>query len=137
MHINDKELFCIYLAALRWAPAWTNHHIIIHSDNQAAVAVINKGTTRSPQVMPFLRHLFWLSATHNFRITAKYIPGLTNVAADAVSRLHQPAKLLEFACLLWGANLSASALNVPLLHHMGFHSALFLSLSYLGTRSGQ
>ena len=137
LHINYKELFSIYLAAVRWAPRWANQHVIIHSDNQPAVAMLNKGTTRNTLVMPYLRHLFWLSATYNFQITAKYIPGLENATADAVSRMHEPAKLFEFANFLCRTSFCASVNNVALLHHMAPNSALFLSLRYLCPGIGQ
>ena len=86
LHITYKEAFSIYLAARHWGPAWANHHIIIHSDNQAAVAMTNKGCTRNPLAMSLL---FWISATFIFRITAKYIPGINNHSPDAISRLHE------------------------------------------------
>ena len=60
MHINYKEAFAIYVAARRWAPFWANHLVIIQCDNEAAVAMINKGSTRNTTVMAWLRHLFWL-----------------------------------------------------------------------------
>ena len=47
-------------------------HVIIHSDSQAAVRIINKGSTKNPLIMGFLRRLFWLSAIYNFRITTRY-----------------------------------------------------------------
>ena len=66
LHINYKEVLAIYSVAKQWATSWSGHHIVIHSDNMAAVAIINKGTCKV--VMGFLRDLFWLSAVCNFRI---------------------------------------------------------------------
>ena len=51
LHINFKEAFAIFLAARRWGSLWANHHVVIRCDNQAAVAMINKGTTANPTVM--------------------------------------------------------------------------------------
>ena len=96
LHINYKEAFAIFLAAKRWGCQWENCHAIIHSDNQATVAMINKGTTSNPLVMSFLRELFWMSATLNFRITARYVPSIDNHISDAISRLHESDKLLFF-----------------------------------------
>lgn len=75
LHINHKETLAIILAAKRWHKAWANKHIIIHSDNQTAVSIINKGSTGNRIIMAELRELFWLSALYNFRIynTARYI----------------------------------------------------------------
>ena len=100
LHINHKEILAIVLAAKRWAPCWTNHRVIIHSDNQAAVQIINKGTTANEVMMDELRHLFWLSALYNFHLSAVYIEGSRNMIADAVSRLHERANLLLFRSIL-------------------------------------
>ena len=79
LHINHKEALAVLAAAERWGHCWSNKHVIIHSDSTTAVAIVNKGTTRSPIVMPYLRRLFWLSAIYNFRITARHIPGKENI----------------------------------------------------------
>ena len=49
--INHKETIAIVLAAKHWAPQWANHCVIIQSDNQAAVFIINKGTTDNDLIM--------------------------------------------------------------------------------------
>ena len=130
MHINYKEAFAIYVAARRWAPLWANHHVIIRSDNEAAVAMINKGSTRNTTVMAWLRHLFWLSAVHNFRITAIHIPGENNIVADRISRLHNVSSLLHFCQLLSMYLTPDAALATPLTDHMSLTSALFLSFRF-------
>ena len=100
LHINYKEVLAIYFAAKQCATSWSGHHIVIHSDNMAAVAIINKDTCKNKVVMAFLRDLFRLSAICNFRITAKYIPGHKNIIADAISRLHDGFYLNRFCQLL-------------------------------------
>ena len=127
LHINFKEAFAIYLAARRWAPLWVGHHVIVKCDNQAAVAMINKGTTANPQVMAWLRHLFWLSAIHNFRITAVYVPGILNVLADSISRMHSSSALLQLYSLLRKEHPPESLHSEPLVNHMSPTSALFLA----------
>lgn len=87
-HINDKECLSVYLAALRWAPEWANKRVIVSSDNTTTVSAINKGSSASPIIMRMLRSLFWLSATHNFHLTAVHVPGVLNDLADAGSRLN-------------------------------------------------
>ena len=95
LHVNVKEAFAIYLAVRWWGPQWANHHVIIHCDNQPAVTMINKGTTANPTVMAWLRHLFWLSAIHNFHLTPVYFPGIDNIRADRISRMHNGVALLQ------------------------------------------
>ena len=88
------------MAAEKWASRWANKHVIIQSDSQAAVGIINQGSTRNGFVMSWLRRLFWLSAIYNFRITARHIKGADNVTADAISRMHIRNFLLRAFSLL-------------------------------------
>ena len=85
LHVTHKETLAVVLAAEHWSPNWSNKHVIIHCDNQAAVGIINKGSTLIASIMPYLHRLFWLSAIFNFRITAHYIPGHDNLIADTIS----------------------------------------------------
>ena len=90
-HINLKETFTVFLALHRWKWYLRDKWIVVHTDNHTTISALNKGTSRNPQVMQWLRSIFWLSATNNFRITARYIPSKANTVADAISRLHDPA----------------------------------------------
>ena len=126
LHINIKEAFAIYLAVRRWGPQWANHHVIIHCDNQAAVAMINKGTTANPIVMSWLRHPFWLSAIHNFRLTAVYVPGIDNIRADRISRMHNGVALLHLYSEFCRYTPSHHVSNELLVNHMSPNSAFFL-----------
>ena len=91
--INYLEVLALEPAVTRWAPLWTNKKVFIHSDNQAACSIINRGSCRNPVVMDSLRRVFWLSAVFNFRLKAVYYRGASNFLADCVSRLHEPGKL--------------------------------------------
>ena len=73
LHINYKEALCIVLSASQWAHLWQNK-VVVFCDNTSAVAMLNKGSTHSPLMMTYLRHLFWLSAMFNFRLKAVHIP---------------------------------------------------------------
>lgn len=89
--INYLEVLPLETAARLWGPLWGNKIIKVHIDNKAACAIINKGTCKHPFVMDSLRRVFWLSAYYNFKISAVYYPGESNVIADALSRVHEPA----------------------------------------------
>ena len=117
LHINEKEVLAVVLAAQRWAPVWRNKRVIIYSDNTVTVASVNKGTSRNPMVMKCLRHPFWLSASYNFHLTSRFIRGIFNIAADSASRLHHPGhleRLLPFTGF------------TPFSLHMSFKSLQFL-----------
>ena len=117
LHINEKEVLAVVVAAHRWAPFWANKRIIIRSDNITTVASINKCTSRNDFIMQCLRKLFWLGATFNFHLTSRYVQGHLNVAADAASRLHLPGYLQV---------LLQYTAGTPLELHMSPNSFLFL-----------
>lgn len=116
-HINEKEVAAVTLAAYRWAPLWRNKHIIIYSDNTVTVSALNKGTCRNDAIMRCIRSLFWLSASYNFHLTARFLPGVQNIAADSASRLCSPGHLET----LWQYTDHS-----PLHLHMSANTLLFL-----------
>lgn len=126
LHINHKETLAIILAAKRWAPQWAHHRVIIHSDNQAAVQIINKGTTGNALIMEELRALFWLSALYNFHISCVYIEGSRNTIADAVSRLHDRPHLLSFYSVLRERFPQSVVDDLALTSHMSVYSGSFI-----------
>ena len=86
-HIDHTDSLAIVLAAQHRGHLWPNYWVVIYSDNQPAAQIMNKGTTGQTTIMQELRALFWLSAVHNFHITAIYLEGYCNTTADAISRL--------------------------------------------------
>lgn len=88
-HINVKEVLAAVGAAHFWGHKWRNKKIILFTDNSVTVSGINKGTSRNKVIMGLLRYLFWLSASNNFVLKACHIPGVNNIVADTISRLHE------------------------------------------------
>ena len=131
LHINFKEALCIVFALLRWAPTLRDKTIHIYCDNTAAVAMLNKGTTKNRVMMDYLRQLFWYSATYNFRLKVFHIPGKLNVWADHVSRLHQVEHLVAF-CQFELSRFGPFALASLATFHMSQASYFFL-LGLFGT----
>ena len=74
-------------------------------------------------MMAFLRILFWLSASYNFRITAKYLPGKDNRLADCASRLHEPQMMLQWGHLL---SISKPLACLDVLSFMSLGACMFL-----------
>jgi hypothetical protein len=95
------EVYPMLMAARKWGSRWSGKHLIVFSDNTGAIAAINKGSVKNELVMSWLRELFWLSATHSFRVTARKIPGPVNKLADALSRF-QDEEYMRYL-LLWRA----------------------------------
>ena len=98
--------------------AWQNKRVLVICDNSTSVSCINRGTSRSPLLMKyFLRYMFWLSVVYNFRLTAMHFPGVDNVLADKISRLHEPYSRHYLLALL-----AAS----PLSWHMSYNGFVYL-----------
>ena len=87
-HISALELIPVVVAARRLAPLWQNQHVVCFSDNSQVVAMLNRGVSTNALSMQLLRELFWLSATNNFHITGRHIPGVDNIVPDMLSRVH-------------------------------------------------
>ena len=100
LHFNFKEVLALEPAVRHWGYLWRDKKVYVHTDNQAAAGIINKGSCRNPLVMASLRRVFWYSAIFNFRIKAVYYPGRYNSIADAVSRVHQPGMYSRLSMLL-------------------------------------
>ncbi len=98
--INYKEVLALLAALQKWSPYFVNKQLHVYSDNVCAVNTINKGSSKNHLVMTALREIFWFSVVYNFRITCHYYPGVRNVLADAVSRLHEASGILRYNELL-------------------------------------
>lgn len=81
-----RELYPIVVSAILWGAQWTTKRILFHCDNQATVAIINKGRSRSTVLMRLMRRLTWCSAKHNFVVYAQFVPSAMNLISDALSR---------------------------------------------------
>ncbi len=84
--ITFKELLPIVIGGALWGPQWRNLGVVVQCDNQGAVAVVNTGYSKVPQLMHLVRCLFFIRATFQFTLRAIYIPGQENILADAISR---------------------------------------------------
>ena len=87
VHITMKELLPIVMACAVWGKSWGGQRILARCDNAAVVAIMNSGTSKHPFAMHLMRSLFFIAACFHFTISATHIPGVDNVAADALSRI--------------------------------------------------
>ena len=85
-NIAAKELVPVVIAAAVWGALWRGQHIRFHSDNMAVVAIMSSGTAGTPLLMHLLRCFSFYSAYYGFHHSCVHIPGVLNVAADALSR---------------------------------------------------
>ena len=88
--ISAKELIPIVLAAALWGPHWPGKQVLFHTDNLAVVQVIKNMNAANQLLCNLLRCLYFYAAHYRFTFTAEHIPGVKNVAADALSRDNLP-----------------------------------------------
>ena len=85
--IAFRELYPIVVAALLWGHLWEKERIIFMCDNEATVAILQKGRSKSHHIMPLVRRLTLLAAQHNFVFLSRHVPGKNNDISDSLSRL--------------------------------------------------
>ena len=76
----------IVMAAAMWGRSWHRRRVFFHSDNMAVVAVIQRKSAKHPLLLHLLRCLYFYAAYFQFSYSAHHLPGVTNVAADSLSR---------------------------------------------------
>ncbi len=94
-HINCLELWAVHLALRQFRPLLLGKHVLVRTDNTAAVSYINRlGGIRSHRMSQLARHLLLWSHTQFKSLRAVHIPGQLNRAADALSRpAHVPRRM--------------------------------------------
>lgn len=129
LHINYKELLCTVLAARRWAALWKDRVVIFYTDSMVTKGMLQKGKCRDPVVRSLLKELYMQAVVYNFHIESVHVPGVDNVLADSISRLHIPNKSQEVLALfpqLLGIPFQMGFHNLE--KHMSLASVLFLFL---------
>ena len=84
-NINVKEILAIIVSLCLWASQLKGHRLLIQSDNETCVQVINSHHSRSPLLQQCLRILWLICATHDLNLQAEHIPGFLNPYADLLS----------------------------------------------------
>lgn len=84
--ISFQELYPIVLAAILWGKSWSRKRVQFLCDNEGTVYILNKGRSKSPDIMKLMRKFTIVAATHSFAYQAKFIPGYKNNIADSLSR---------------------------------------------------
>ena len=88
--ISAKEMVPIVLAAAIWGGSWKGRRVCFLSDNAAVVAIIGRRSARHPRLLHLLRCLYFYAAHYQFMYCAQHLPGVSNTAADALSRDNMP-----------------------------------------------
>ncbi len=86
-HINCLELWAVHLSLRQFRPLLLGKHVLVRTDNTAAVSYINRlGGIRSHRMSQLACHLLLWSHTQFKSLCAVHIPGQLNRAADTLSR---------------------------------------------------
>ena len=86
LDITKKEMVTVMAAVKHWFEDLSNLKVKIYVDNQACVALLNYGVTRSPFLAACLREILYVLAKFNIELRAEYIPSKENCLADLCSR---------------------------------------------------
>ena len=86
LDISKKEMLTVVAAVKHWFVDLSNLKVKFFMDNQACIALINYGITKSPFLASCLREMQYYLAKYNIEIRAEYIPSKSNFLADLCSR---------------------------------------------------
>ena len=85
-NITIKEFYPIVASVEVWASYFANKKIVLHTDNQALVYVINATTSKDKRLMILVRKFVLQCMCYNILFKAEHLPGSSNVLADHLSR---------------------------------------------------
>lgn len=80
------ELFPIVLAVHLWASVFADKKVVFYTDNIAVCAVVNKMSSKDPQIMCLIRALVVQCMKLNLLFKCEHVEGARNDRADALSR---------------------------------------------------
>ncbi len=78
--------YCAGMCLMGGGRQWRGGVVTMHCDNTAAVAVVNSGYSKVPEIMHLLRCQFFVRASLELEVWAVQVPGVENGIADAISR---------------------------------------------------
>lgn len=80
------ELLALVIAAATWGPLWAGRKIIFRSDCMSVVQSVEAGRSKARESMHLLRFFAETACRFGFDFRCEHVAGVTNVAADALSR---------------------------------------------------
>ena len=80
------EFFPILVAVYVWGHLLAGKRVVLRSDNQSVVTIINKQTSKCPRIMKLVRAMVLRCLKYNLLLSSRHIPGRFNTIADSLSR---------------------------------------------------
>lgn len=84
------ELRALVLAAATFGTRWAGKRVLFECDCLPVVEAVTRLSSPSPHIMALIRTLFLLAARSGFEFKLQHVPGVSNEAADALSRAQIP-----------------------------------------------
>ena len=91
--IVHLEMINLVIALRMWGKFWKNSVVTAHCDNFAVVQVVDNSRTRDPLLAACIRNIWLLAATWDIDFKIVHIPGVRNVQADTLSRIHYSSNI--------------------------------------------
>ena len=85
--INELETMAVIIALKLWRQKIRNKHLLMHSDKQATVEIINTGKAKNKFAQECLREVCYITAKCNAVVKMVYKPGVDNRISDFLSRI--------------------------------------------------
>lgn len=86
LNIQVAELYSIFLALFLWLDRLANKRVIIFTDNEAVMHMINKSSSSNRVCMIMIRYITLWCMKANTRVFAWHVPTGKNKHADMLSR---------------------------------------------------
>ena len=83
---NFRELSTALFGLQKWGPLFRDQRVLYRTDNITTRAVINKGGTTAPDLLPVANSILATARHYNIDLAAAHIPGHLNGLADRLSR---------------------------------------------------
>ena len=94
-HIGIRELYPIYVLISMFGTKITNSTVLFLTDSRDVSCNLNKQSSTCKISMHIIRSLILKLVSLNIHLTAKHIPGKTNILADKISRFQVTPQLLS------------------------------------------
>ena len=88
-HINMLELLAVHHAVLAFDAVLSGKHVLLCTDNTTVACYVNKqGGARSASLSRATEDLLLHCQSRSITLSARHVPGVLNIVADALSRPH-------------------------------------------------
>lgn len=108
---NTRELTAVLngITSVSRAVEWKNCSVRVRTDNQVTMSYVNRMGGREPHLSRIAEQIHAFCLDRNIKLTAEYLPGVQNSAADSLSRVesdHSESKLhpelFQLLDKMWG-----------------------------------